>query len=535
MNSQDWDWVISKGVDGKPVIGIVYNSPGSRTGENMVGAGESVVFPNNHLIIKNQKIIDSSAQIFVGREQVVPEVCGNTVCESGENCASCPSDCGCLEGSFCVDGNCKVPMCGDGTCNGGETQETCCQDCGCPSGQECKNNICVAPAVCRDGICNGDETTGTCCVDCGCSVGQRCVENKCIYCGDGVCNGDETQITCCKDCGCPSKFQSCTNLGCVYPPSNKIRLRLGDPLNYSTPYNNYILNFTGIVPQGGLNLAKIMVKKGNLQELASTAGQIVSVFSGELWLRWDNTFESSVGKQIIITVGHDPKLGNVVPLLGRNSCCNRGADCDQGLVCTYVASANTTCSGKYQCQPTISKSGYPCSVDSTPASSFKYRANNTLQCVPVGREGHNIGIGIISSSACTTSADCVYNRGTAVCAEIPDGGKRCWIDCTKTMYSTSDSFLIRLMQRLPWLARGKVMTLGTGAFCTKTIQGGATVPGLIDANGCCCPEGGCGVTGGIVGKFFNIQGGPSPLDPIMNFVSDILGTSPVMEDELETP
>ena len=45
-------------------------------------------------------------------------VCGNDVCEIGENSENCAVDCGTTE-----------PFCGDGECNGDETPETCPNDC----------------------------------------------------------------------------------------------------------------------------------------------------------------------------------------------------------------------------------------------------------------------------------------------------------------------------------------------------------------------------------------------------------------------
>ncbi|UCF35135.1 MAG: hypothetical protein JSV78_07485 [Phycisphaerales bacterium] len=91
-------------------------------------------------------------------------ICGNGVCDSGEDSVTCCDDCG--------------PVCGDAACNCGEDSLTCCEDCG---------------AVCGDGTCNCDEDTCTCPLDCGSS------------CGDGCCNGDEDTCDCCVDCGtaCP--------------------------------------------------------------------------------------------------------------------------------------------------------------------------------------------------------------------------------------------------------------------------------------------------------------------------------------------
>lgn len=45
--------------------------------------------------------------------------CGNAMCEAGEDCATCASDCGACG-----------PMCGDAQCNGTETCSTCASDCG---------------------------------------------------------------------------------------------------------------------------------------------------------------------------------------------------------------------------------------------------------------------------------------------------------------------------------------------------------------------------------------------------------------------
>lgn len=128
-------------------------------------------------------------------------VCGDGSCDPGENCGSCPGDCG----------KCPEDPCGDQRCDQakGETCATCPQDCGaCP---KCGDGLCEAPSetcglcpqdcgpcppACPDGACNGDETCQTCVEDCG-----PCEPS----CPDGFCNGDETCWTCPKDCGaCPS-------------------------------------------------------------------------------------------------------------------------------------------------------------------------------------------------------------------------------------------------------------------------------------------------------------------------------------------
>jgi len=62
-----------------------------------------------------------------------PPVCGNAVCEAGEDCSTCQDDCG------------ACPYCGDGACNGDENCDTCQIDCGyCPecfsAGQACTSN-----------------------------------------------------------------------------------------------------------------------------------------------------------------------------------------------------------------------------------------------------------------------------------------------------------------------------------------------------------------------------------------------------------
>lgn len=149
--------------------------------------------------------------------------CGDGICWGPESCVTCSKDCGhCAE--TCGDGICQPDetqqncpydcgfpnvMCGDNTCNGDENCETCPQDCGacsatcqpdqCLPGENCQN--CPAgcgPCIgCGDGACYAPESCRSCEPDCGVCLGED------DGCGDGVCEGDETSQNCPQDCGEP--------------------------------------------------------------------------------------------------------------------------------------------------------------------------------------------------------------------------------------------------------------------------------------------------------------------------------------------
>ncbi len=75
--------------------------------------------------------------VFDNVSVTTPTVCGNGMCESGETCANCGSDCG------------ACGACGDGTCDPDETCTSCSADCGsCPvPGLDTRpsNPTCLAP------------------------------------------------------------------------------------------------------------------------------------------------------------------------------------------------------------------------------------------------------------------------------------------------------------------------------------------------------------------------------------------------------
>ena len=121
--------------------------------------------------------------------------CGNGVCEPGsEDCLSCPDDCagkqvGAAKRQYC---------CGDGD----GTNPVGCTDPRCTSeGFECGDA--PPPYCCGDGSCEGDENSTDCEVDCGPPP----------YCGDGDCNPGEDPCSCEADCGSHPQTETICNDG----------------------------------------------------------------------------------------------------------------------------------------------------------------------------------------------------------------------------------------------------------------------------------------------------------------------------------
>jgi len=128
-------------------------------------------------------------------------VCGDGVCDAGEDAASCPEDClpvcgnGVLEpGEQCDDGNttggdgcsatCKIEsFCGDGLCQRGEDALSCPEDCL----PVCGNGVLEPGEQCDDGnTTKGDGCSATCQVE--------------SFCGNGLCETGEDPLTCPQDC-----------------------------------------------------------------------------------------------------------------------------------------------------------------------------------------------------------------------------------------------------------------------------------------------------------------------------------------------
>ena len=142
------------------------------------------------------------------------EWCGNGYCEKSESCSSCSKDCGfCSSEAYCGDGicnsgecktcskDCKISQCIDGFCNSelGENCRTSPTDCPCFRGQFCDlNGKCLG--YCGNGICESNEDCS--CPDCTCESLKKCVNKICrTYCGNGVCENNENKSSCLLDCG----------------------------------------------------------------------------------------------------------------------------------------------------------------------------------------------------------------------------------------------------------------------------------------------------------------------------------------------
>ena len=109
--------------------------------------------------------------------------CGDSICKDGEDCNSCPADCG------------ECP-CGDGSCDLNEDCSLCPEDCG----------VCD---VCGNGQCGPEETCSSCSEDCGACP---------IVCGDQVCDLFETCSDCPADCGeCPGVCDTVNTPECGSP------------------------------------------------------------------------------------------------------------------------------------------------------------------------------------------------------------------------------------------------------------------------------------------------------------------------------
>lgn len=142
--------------------------------------------------------------------KVIPQICENDICDSTENCSTCPEDCG------------ECQYCGDDFCDYDEDCGNCEEDCGeCEEAEDeddednARNN--TLSSACGNNICGSNENCTSCEEDCGecptcgnkvCSNYENCSTcpkdcGACKICGDKICNNNETCSTCPGDCSCP--------------------------------------------------------------------------------------------------------------------------------------------------------------------------------------------------------------------------------------------------------------------------------------------------------------------------------------------
>ena len=161
-------------------------------------------------------------------------VCVNDLddCDDGDPCTvdSCDPAVGCSNdpvvcapGEVCDAGSCTPVVCdGDSLCEAGEDCNNCPSDCIAGSGPQCGNGICEAgdgedclscPADCN-GTQRGKPTLRFCCGDGDGTGAVSCTDNRCtsggwsctdlpaspFCCGDGACEGAEDPSSCGLDC-----------------------------------------------------------------------------------------------------------------------------------------------------------------------------------------------------------------------------------------------------------------------------------------------------------------------------------------------
>jgi hypothetical protein len=176
--------------------------------------------------------------------------CGNGICESGEDCNSCPGD--------CVSGTSSGAVCGNGTCEAGNGEDcvSCPADCNGVQGGKPSNRFCCGdgdgqnPLPCSDPACStgGWQCTDVpvpggsyCCGDLSCDSGEDCsncaldctlgaevcsggIDEDCngfVDCEDGACTGDP--ICQAPDCSQFNNKSDCNAAtGCRWDNKNKV-------------------------------------------------------------------------------------------------------------------------------------------------------------------------------------------------------------------------------------------------------------------------------------------------------------------------
>jgi hypothetical protein len=233
-NSFVGNWSVSGGLPGPDRYNVVEN-----VFIQNAPAGTYTIVVRGFQVTQDQEPdkdgVNQDFSLVWSGELVASPICGNEMCELGEDACFCPADCGmpgsaeliCDDGKDddcdgqidCADSECTTDVacgdfCGDAECNGLEDCVSCAQDC-IAGDVACGNGLCEAAdgedCLSCAADCNGLNTgparyccgSDTPCTDLRCIAdGRACSETPTVpfCCGDGVCEGDETTINCDVDC-----------------------------------------------------------------------------------------------------------------------------------------------------------------------------------------------------------------------------------------------------------------------------------------------------------------------------------------------
>ncbi len=142
--------------------------------------------------------IDNAIYGLISKTGVEP-ACGDSICNSNEDCSSCPSDCPTASGKVC--------------CSGTQYTGNCCSSSDCSPGQTCSSYSCVVSGpACGNGVCESGETCSSCSTDCGSCQQQQCATGcPDSWKGDGTCDSACNNAECNYDSGdCETQQCTCT-------------------------------------------------------------------------------------------------------------------------------------------------------------------------------------------------------------------------------------------------------------------------------------------------------------------------------------
>lgn len=312
----------------------------------------------------------------------------------------------------CTDGEC-VLKCGNGVCDSGESCSTCSSDCGCPSHEQCSGygSYASCKGYCGNGVCDGTESCSTCSSDCGCSGYERCdgwgTSAECkTYCGNGRCEGIETCGTCFSDCGCESG-KECAAGKCVSLCGNN-RKDFGEDCD-SCPAD---FPCAGTYCNNGLCVQCIVNSQCEDRES----------YGGEFVCGPDNkkVYEKGVKHHGVCTyntcTGEKDDITRLKENCGNQFCQDGSCGCSDGFAACQVTQkcerernqrANEGCGCDFQC-----KSGY-CNVDGTCFDAVTVVLSSTKQQFAVGEE---LVVTVSANNALNevVNLDLVLNLGTGV-------------------------------------------------------------------------------------------------------------------------